>query len=112
MLKTAYAALDEKLAEDIIIIDISQVSVIADYFLIANGKNINQVQALVDNVSEQMAKAGYTCKQTEGYQSANWVLLDYQDIIVHVFSKEDREFYNLEHNWKDGIFLSIEEIEE
>lgn len=111
MLKTAYAALDEKLAENITIIDISQISVIADYFLIASGKNSNQVQALVDNVSEQMEKSGYFCKQTEGYQSASWILLDYQDVIIHVFLNEDREFYNLERIWRDGNFLSIEDIE-
>lgn len=110
MVKIAYAALDEKKAEDISIIDISGVTVIADYFLIASGANPNQVQALVDNVQEKLYKAGYECKQVEGYQGATWILLDYLDIVVHVFSREDRRFYDLERIWRDGRQMDIEEI--
>lgn len=110
MVKIAYAALDEKKAEDISIIDISGVTVIADYFLIASGANPNQVQALVDNVQEKLYKAGYECKQVEGYQGATWILLDYLDIVVHVFSREDRRFYDLERIWRDGRQMDIDEI--
>lgn len=102
MVKLAYAALDEKKGEDIQIIDIQGVSVLADYFIIANGNNSNQVQAMADQVQENLAKAGYECKQVEGYQSANWILMDYKDIIVHVFCREDRLFYDLERIWRDG----------
>lgn len=102
MVKLAYAALDEKKGEDIQIIDIQGVSVLADYFIIANGNNSNQVQAMADQVQEDLAKAGYECKQVEGYQSANWILMDYKDIIVHVFCREDRLFYDLERIWRDG----------
>ncbi|RHP29852.1 ribosome silencing factor [Lachnotalea sp. AF33-28] len=110
MVKIAYDALDEKKAEDISIIDISGVTVIADYFLIASGANPNQVQALVDNVQEKLYKAGYECKQVEGYQGATWILLDYLDIVIHVFSREDRRFYDLERIWRDGRQMDIDEI--
>ena len=82
MVKIAYAALDEKKAEDISIIDISGVTVIADYFLIASGANPNQVQALVDNVQEKLYKAGYECKQVEGYQGATWIPVSYTHLTL------------------------------
>ena len=96
-------SLEEKKAEDIRIIDISKISTIADYFIIANGTNRNQVQALADNVGEDCHKAGYALHQTEGYNSANWILMDYSDVIVHIFSKEDRLFYDLKRIWRDGV---------
>ena len=85
MAKLAYHALDEKKGEDIKIIDISNVSVLADYFIIANGKNDSQVHALVDAVEEELDKNGFTVKQREGYGLGSWVLLDFGEIIVHVF---------------------------
>ncbi len=102
MAKIAYEALADKKGEDIRIIDISEVSVIADYFVIANGTNQNQVKALIDSVEESLAKEGVFAKQREGYTTANWVLLDFQDIIVHVFDRENRLFYDLERIWRDG----------
>ena len=102
MAKLAYEALEDKMGEDIKIINISEVSVLADYFIIANGSNHSQVQALCDNVSEVLGRAGVHTKQVEGYESANWILLDFGDIIVHVFDKENRLFYDLERIWRDG----------
>ena len=99
MVKLAITALEDKKGEDIRVIDIHEVSVLADYFLIASGSNGNQVQAMADNVEEELGKAGYPCKQVEGYQSANWILMDYGDIIVHVFDKESRLFYDIERVW-------------
>ena len=110
MVKTAVNAIEEKKGEDIRVIDISNVSVMADYFIIANGSNTNQVQAIVDNVDEMMHKAGYKEPRVEGYRSAAWILLDYDDVIVHIFSKEDRMFYNLERIWKDGQEIDINTI--
>lgn len=110
MVKLAVAALEDKKAEDIKIIDITGVSVLADYFIIASGTNRNQVQALADNVDETLGRAGYEVKQTEGYQSANWILLDYRDIIVHVFDSENRLFYDLERIWRDGKLITPEEL--
>ena len=110
MVKIAYNALNDKKAEAIKVIDITGVSVMADYFIIANGTNENQVKALVDNVQEELYKAGHEVKQVEGYRTANWVLLDYGDIIVHIFSKEDRLFYDLERIWRDGKDIEINNI--
>lgn len=110
MVKTAVAALQDKKGEDIRVIDISGVTVIADYFIIASGSNLNQVQALVDNVEEQMYKAGYDDPRVEGYNTASWVLLDYNDVIVHVFSQDDRLFYDLERIWRDGKEIDVDSL--
>lgn len=110
MAKLAYQALSEKKAEDIRIIDISEISVIADYFIIASGSNANQLQAMQDSVDEQLYKAGYYAKQIEGNQRSSWILMDYSDIIVHIFSKEDRLFYDLERIWRDGKDIDPEEL--
>ena len=109
MAKIAYHALDEKMGEDIRIIDIAGISVLADYFIIANGSSESQVQAMVDNVEEEMHKAGYSLKQREGYGSGNWVLLDFGDVIVHVFDKENRLYYDLERIRRDGKNIGIAE---
>ena len=110
MARIAYDALSDKKGEDIKIIDIAGVSVLADYFLIANGNSDSQVNALVDNVEEQLHKAGYPLKQREGQASGKWVLLDFGDIIVHVFDKENRLLYDLERIWKDGKNVEIDEL--
>ena len=109
MVKVAYDALTEKKAEDITVIDINDVSTIADYFVITNGENSHQVQALVDNVQEKMYKAGFKCRSVEGFSAANWVLLDFGDIVVHIFSRDDRRFYGLERIWRDGKV--VEDVE-
>ena len=112
MVKLAKAALEEKKGQNVKIIDIRQVSVMADYFIIADGSNVNQVQAMVDNVEEMLGKAGYECKQIEGYRAGGWILMDYGDIIVHAFCREDRLFYDLERIWRDGKLLEDGELEE
>ena len=110
MTRVVIDALEEKKAEDIRIIDISTVSVMADYFVIASGNNRNQIQAMIDNVEEQLHKAGFEVKQVEGYDTANWILMDCRDVIVHVFDKENRLFYDLERIWRDGKLISSDEI--
>lgn len=102
MARLAIEALEDKKAVDIKTIDISEVSVLADYFIIANGTNSSQIQALADGVEERLGKAGYPVKQVEGYQNANWVLLDFGDVIVHVFDDKNRLLYDLERIWRDG----------
>ncbi|MBR1814076.1 MAG: ribosome silencing factor [Lachnospiraceae bacterium] len=108
MMKLAYDALQEKKGEKISVLDISDVSVIADYFLISHGENINQVQAMADAVQESLEKHGYMCRQVEGYLSGNWILLDFGEIVVHIFSKEERRFYDLERIWRDGKRIDME----
>ena len=110
MLKVIIDALQDKKAEDIRVIDISNVSVIADYFVIASGSNTNQIQAMVDNVEEEMFKAGFDNHKVEGYNTASWILLDYNDVIVHVFSEDDRAFYNIERIWRDGKEIDINSL--
>ena len=110
MLKVIIDALQDKKAEDIRVIDISNVSVIADYFVIASGSNTNQIQAMVDNVEEEMFKAGFDDPKVEGYNTASWILLDYKDVIVHVFSEDDRAFYNIERIWRDGKEVDINSL--
>lgn len=110
MAKTACQALEEKKAEDIRVIDISEVSPLADYFVIASGSNANQLQAMVEAVDEELEKAGHCAAQIEGNRSSTWILMDYSDIIVHVFSKEDRLFYDLERMWTDGKKMDLSEL--
>ena len=100
----------KKKGEDIKIINLEGISVLADYFIIANGTNSSQVQALVDNVEEELHKAGYSLKQREGYSNGNWVLLDFGDIIVHIFDRENRLFYDLERIWRDGKEIAFDEL--
>ena len=111
MAKIAYQALTEKKGEDVRVIQITEVATFADYFIIADGNNPSQINALVDNVEEQLSKAGYEPKRIEGIRNSNWILMDYGDIIVHIFSKEDRLFYDLERIWKDGKEITEEELE-
>lgn len=108
MVRIAYKALEEKKAEDIKVIEIGDISIIADYFVIANGTNPSQVEAMVDVVSEALAKAGYQAKRTEGVRNSGWILMDYGDMVIHIFSKEDRLFYDLERIWRDGKTISID----
>ena len=110
MARIAWNAMKNKKGEDIKIIDITGISVLADYFIIANGTSVSQVNALVDNVEEELHKAGYSLKQREGQASGSWVLLDFGDIIVHVFDKENRLFYDLERIWKDGKITDIADL--
>lgn len=110
MVKIAYEALDEKKGEDIKVIDISEISVLADFFVIANGANDSQVRALVDNVEEKLSKEGFDAKQREGIGLGSWVLLDFGNIIVHVFDKENRLFYDLERIWRDGKVIDVKSL--
>ena len=108
MAQIACKAIDDKKGQDIKIIDIHNVTVIADYFVIASGTNSNQVQAIVDNVEEQLGRAGFEAKQIEGNRNSSWILMDYGDVIVHVFDEENRLFYDLERIWRDGKVLEMD----
>ena len=108
MAQIACKAIDDKKGQEIKVIDIHNVSVIADYFVIASGTNSNQVQAIVDNVEEQLGRAGFEAKQIEGNRNSSWILMDYGDVIVHVFDEENRLFYDLERIWRDGKVLEMD----
>ncbi|MCL2087990.1 MAG: ribosome silencing factor [Oscillospiraceae bacterium] len=105
--KVIVKALDSKKAEDIRVIGIGELSVIGDYFIIASGRSGVQVKALADEIETKMSEKGVTPKRIEGYSYANWVILDYIDVIVHLFHSDTREFYSLERLWSDGEQIDI-----
>ncbi|MBO6065006.1 MAG: ribosome silencing factor [Lachnospiraceae bacterium] len=109
--RVACEALEEKKGGNIQVINIGEVSTIADYFVICDGANAPQVEALVDNVKEKLFKLGRSPKRVEGMRNCGWILLDYEDVVVHVFSKQDRLFYDLERVWRDGKTVSVEELQ-
>ena len=109
--RVACEALEEKKGGNIQVINIGEVSTIADYFVICDGANAPQVEALVDNVKEKLFKLGRSPKRVEGRRNCGWILLDYEDVVVHVFSKQDRLFYDLERVWRDGKTVSVEELQ-
>ena len=106
----AIGALEDKKAEDVRVIDIGGVSVLADYFIIASGNNRAQVQAMADEVEQRMGRAGAAPRQIEGYQAGNWVLMDFGDVIIHIFDAQNRLFYDLERIWKDGTQIDPEQL--
>ena len=111
LVKLAYKTLDSKKASDISVLDIHELSVIADYFIVASADNLRQTVAICDELENKLGKAGFECRQVEGRSSANWILMDYNDIIVHIFSREDRLFYDLERIWRDGkVIENAEEL--
>ena len=110
LIKKVVGALEDKKAEDIKVIDIGGVSSIADYFVIANANNPNQLGAMQDAVDEVMYKNGVHSKQVEGTSNSTWILMDYKDIIVHLFSEEDRAFYDLDKIWADGKVIDLNEL--
>jgi len=109
-LKIAIAALEEKKGENIKVIDISNVSVMADYFVIASGKNINQIKAMADEVEDKLSKEKIEPKQIEGANSSGWILMDYRDFIIHIFNEEQRLYYDIERIWSDGKNINPAEI--
>ena len=110
IVKKAYDALNDKKGEDIKIIEIGKLSTVADYFIIANGSNAPHVESLVDNVEEELIKENIHAERIEGVKSSGWILMDYNDVVVHVFSKEDRLFYDLERIWRDGKEVDVESL--
>ncbi|MCF0129480.1 MAG: ribosome silencing factor [Pseudobutyrivibrio sp.] len=108
--KLICTALEDKKAIDVKVIDISEVSVIADYFVVASASNQNQLLAMQDEVDRVMYENGLNAKSIEGNRQSTWILLDYEDIIVHLFTEEDRTFYDLERIWKDGKTIEPSEL--
>lgn len=106
-IKTAVKALDSKRAEDIQVIGIGDLTIIADYFIIANGMSTTQTKALAEEVEFKLSQMGVEPNRTEGYQGQNWIVLDYGDIVVHIFYKETRDYYKLERLWSDGTPVDI-----
>ena len=98
----AARVVSEKKARDVVVLEVGEITYIADYFLICTGTSDIQVQAIADHLKESFKKKGYELMRKEGYREARWVLLDYGDLIVHVFQPEERAFYNLERLWSNA----------
>lgn len=110
MLKIAVTAADDKKAHDIVAMDISQVASFADHFLFCTGDSSRQIQAIADEIERRLKEAGIRPSHIEGYQNAEWVLMDYFDLVVHIFSKTARAYYDLERLWRDGKKLDVEAL--
>ena len=106
--RIACKALDEHLANNIKVIDIAHLTTISEYFVIADAKNENQMYALQDAVDEALAKKGINPERIEGSKSEEWILMDFGEFVVHIFSREAREFYNIERIWSDGKILDTD----
>ena len=103
LLAYAVTAMEDKKGTEISVIDISKVSVVADYFMLVSGTNQKQTQAIADEIEEKLAKHEIFPRQKEGYNSGTWILLDYQDVVILIFNGEDRRFYKLVRIWADGV---------
>ena len=109
-LEIAVKTLDSRKAKNITALKVEDLTILANYFIIASATSTTQVKALADEVEYQLGEKGVKPKSIEGYQSQTWIVLDYYDIIVHVFLEETRDFYQLERLWADGTPVDISEI--
>lgn len=103
MLDTIVNALEDKKAKEIQVIHIEEITILTDYFVICTGTSTTHMKALADAVDESFKKVGQKYLHQEGYNSAKWILQDYGSVVVHIMSQEDREFYNIERLWQDGV---------
>jgi len=101
-LKRVLSAMEAKKALDIVVLDISEIASFANHFVICSGDNQRQIQAIADEVQTQLRQLQLRPNHVEGYRNAEWVLLDYVDTVVHVFSKNARSYYDLERLWRDA----------
>lgn len=109
-LKIILEAMSDKKAYNFKLLDISNISSITDYFLICSVSNTKQAEAVADNIVEKMSENEVKINHKEGYRSGKWILLDYNDIVVHIFVKDERDKYNLENIWLDGKDIDVEEF--
>lgn len=107
LLEVIVKAADSKRAEEIVALDVANVSLLADYFVIMQANSDRQVKAIADEIEEKANLAGVHVRDIEGKNAANWVLLDFGDVVVHVFKTETRQFYNLEKLWADAPLVDI-----
>ncbi|WP_042478337.1 ribosome silencing factor [Bacillus ndiopicus] len=110
LLQLAYKAADDKHAEDIVVLNMNNISLLADYFIICHGNSDRQVQAIARELQEKAHENGLEVKRVEGFDTARWILVDLGDVVVHVFHKDERSFYNLERLWGDAPQLDAPEL--
>ncbi|MDM5249400.1 MULTISPECIES: ribosome silencing factor [unclassified Lysinibacillus] len=109
LLQAAYKAIDDKHGEDIVVLNMQGISLLADYFIIAHGNSDRQVQAIARELQEVAVKEGFEIRRVEGFDGARWVLVDLGDVVAHVFHKDERAYYNLERLWGDAPQLDMPE---
>jgi len=109
-LKIALKAADDKKALDIVILDISHIASFANYFLFCSGESSRQIQAIADEVEARLKYSGFRPSHIEGYRNAEWILMDYMDLVIHIFSRNARAYYNLERLWRDGKRMDVEKL--
>lgn len=109
-LRIAANAADDKKASDMIAMDISGIASFADYFLICSGDSSRQNQAIADEIEKRLKEAGQRSSHIEGYRNAEWILMDYGDLVVHIFSRTARVYYDLERLWRDGRKMDVETL--
>lgn len=107
LLSIAYNAADDKKAEDIVVLNMEGVSLLADQFIICHANSDRQVQSIAKEVFDRASEAGFTVKRMEGFDSARWILVDLGDVVVHVFHRDERGYYNLEKLWGDAPLLNM-----
>jgi ribosome-associated protein len=107
-LKIAVNAADEKKADDLVVLDISEIASFANYFFLCTGDSSRQIRAIADEVEQKLKTLGIKPSHVEGYKNAEWILMDYIDLVVHIFSKSARAYYDLERLWRDGKKLDID----
>ncbi|MCT6923266.1 MULTISPECIES: ribosome silencing factor [Bacillales] len=110
LLQLAYKAADDKHAEDIVVLNMGNISLLADYFIICHGNSDRQVQAIARELQEKAHENGYEVKRVEGFDTARWILVDMGDVVAHVFHKDERAYYNLERLWGDAPQLDAPEL--
>jgi len=110
LLWTTVKAADAKRAENIVALNMKGISLVADYFVICHGNSDKQVQAIANEIKDKASELGITVKRFEGYNEAKWILVDLGDIIVHVFHRDERTYYNLERLWGDAPVENIESV--
>jgi len=109
-LKIAVSAADDKKAHDLVALDISGIAAFANYFLLCTGDSSRQMQAIADEVEKRLKASGIRPSHIEGYQNSEWILMDYIDLVVHIFSKTARAYYDLERLWRDGKTLDTDKL--
>jgi ribosome-associated protein len=107
LLQTAYNAAEDKKAEDIVVLNMAGISLLADYFIICSGNSDRQVQAIAKELIDKANEAGTPVKSVEGFDAARWILIDLGDVVAHVFHKDERAYYNLERLWREAPTMEI-----